>query len=229
MRTLVLLPLLLATAANGAERTWTIARDVYQAEADLIAVRGDLAYLKIDGRVEEIPIERLSAADQQYIASLSLAPIAAGPAAADSLESESNAILPEPGDDREIVQEEMPLPGEPDAPVERSMLHEPDLAPEYGGAPIRQSSPPLGGYRVDQYGRIVPPQRGMAANYLAPQGGWGDNANPNDRRTRRPPQPGPGNQSARSQRDDDDDKDAGILGFRSRRIERQKAAASRSR
>ena len=53
MCTLVLLPLLLATAATGAERIWTIARDVYTADADLIAVRGDLAYLKIDGRVEK--------------------------------------------------------------------------------------------------------------------------------------------------------------------------------
>ena len=47
----------------------------------MIAVRGNLAYLKIDGKVEEIPIERLSAIDQQYIASLSLAPILPGPAA----------------------------------------------------------------------------------------------------------------------------------------------------
>ena len=94
--------------AYGAERTWTIARDVYTAEAELIAVRGDLAYLKIDGKVEEIPIERLSALDQQYIASLSLAPISPGPA----------ADLPGPAADSEIVHEEMPLPGEPDAPAE---------------------------------------------------------------------------------------------------------------
>ena len=97
-------------------------------------------------------------------------------------------MLPGPAAEQEIVQEEMPLPGEPDGPAERMELHAPDLAPEYGGAPIRQSSTPQSGYRADQYGRIIPPQPGMSASYLAPQGGWGDNANPNDRRTRRPPQ-----------------------------------------
>ena len=226
MRTLVLLPLLLATAASGAERTWTIAREVYQAEADLIAVRGDLAYLKIDGNVEEIPIERLSASDQRYIASLSLAPISAGPTASDSLESRSTAILPGPAQESEIVQEEIPLPGEPDAPAQPMELHTPDLAPAYGGASIRQSSASQNGYRVDQYGRVIPPQPGTAAGYLAPQGGWGDNANANNRRTRRPQQQQQSaNQSTRSDRDDDD---AGILGLRARRLERQRAAASRT-
>ena len=75
MRTLFLWLLLAVVAGGsvyGAERTWTIARDVYTANGELITVRGDLAYLKIDGRVQEIPIERLSALDQQYIASLTL-------------------------------------------------------------------------------------------------------------------------------------------------------------
>ncbi len=107
MRTLSLFAILLAFPAFAAERTWTIARDVYTAEAELIVVRGDLAYLKIDGQVEEIPIERLSAFDQQYIASLSLAPIAPGPQA-DAQESTTHSLL---------VQEEMPLPGEPDSPA----------------------------------------------------------------------------------------------------------------
>ena len=60
MRTLAILLTLVAIRADAAERTWTIARDVYTAEAELIAVRGELVYLKIDGRVEEIPLARLS-------------------------------------------------------------------------------------------------------------------------------------------------------------------------
>ena len=217
MRPLLLLPFLVAIPASGAERTWTIARDVYTAEAELIAVRGDLAYLKIDGAVEEIPIERLSAVDQQFIASLSLAPITPGPVAEEPAEG-THSVL---------VQEEMPLPGESDAPRDELEMNAPDLAPAYGGAPIRQQPLPRGAYRVDPYGRMIPPQPGVAANYLSPQGGWGENANPNDRRTRRPPQQGPGNQAANSNRNEDDDR-PGLFGARARR-ERQRAAAARER
>lgn len=224
MRTLVLLPFLLAIPASsplptyGAERTWTIARDVYTTDAELVAVRGNLAYLRMDGRVEEIPLERLSALDQQYIASLSLAPILPGPV----------ADLPGPAPDTEINQEEMPLPGEPDAPAASQLeLNAPDLAPAYGGAPIRRQQPQAA-YRVDQYGRVIPPQPGVAANYLAPQGSWADNANNIDRRYRRPPQPSTSNQAAKSQRDEDDDR-PGLFGARARRTDRQRAAAARSR
>ncbi len=166
MRTLVLLPLLLAIPAlpplptYGAERSWTIARDVYTAEAELVAVRGNLAFLKIDGRVDEIPIERLSALDQQYIASLSLAPILPGPA----------ADLPGPAAVTAVAPEEMPLPGEPDAPVAENELNAPDLAPAYGGTPIPQQPLPRSAYRVDESGRLIPLQPGVAANYVAPFG-----------------------------------------------------------
>ncbi len=230
MRTLVLIPLLLAIPtlsplpADGAERTWTIARDVYTADAELVAVRGNLAYLKMGdavtgSRVEEIPMERLSALDQQYISSLSLAPILPGPA----------ADLPGPMADAEIVQEEMPLPGEPDAPAASELgLNAPDLAPAYGGSPVPQWPQPGAAYRVDQYGRVIPPQPGVAANYLAPLVEPRAGANPNDRRYRRPPQQGPNNQSAKSQRDDDDDR-PGLFSARDRRTDRQRAAAARSR
>jgi len=210
MRTLFVL-LLLTAPAFSAERTWTIARDVYTTNGELVTVRGNLAYLRIDGRVEEIPIDRLSALDQQYIASLTLAPILPGPAADG------------PAEDREIVQEEMPLPGQPDAPPSGLQLNGPTVAPSYSGEPQPM---PRGAYRVDQYGRLIPPQPGVAANYLSPIPDPRA-ANPNDRRYRRPQQQGPNNQSAESQGGADDD--AGILGFRGRRLERQRAAAARSR
>ena len=225
MRTLVLLPFLLAVLAlslrstQGAERTWTIARDVYTAEAELVAVRGNLAYLRMNGGVEEIPLERLSALDQQYIASLSLAPILPGPA----------ADLPGPAPDTEVVQEEMPLPGQPDPLVAGELeLNAPDLAPAYGGSSDPPQPLPRAGYRVDPYGRVIPPQPGVAANYLAPNADPGTGANPNGRRYRRPPQPGGNDQSAKSQRDEEDDR-PGLFGARARRTERQRAAAARSR
>jgi hypothetical protein len=218
MRTLVILLAVLAVRAESAERTWTIARDVYTAEAELIAVRGELVYLKIDGKVEEIPLERLSGADQRYIASLSLAPISPGP----------TADLPGPAAETDRFQEEMPLPGEPDAPADELELNAPDLAPAYGGAPIRERSVLQGAYRVDRNGRVVPPQPGVSANYLSSPGNWGENVNPYDRRYARPPQQGPTNTNARSQRDDEDDR-PGLFGARARRAERQRAAAGRDR
>ncbi len=207
MRTLLFL-MLLAAPAFGAERTWTIARDVYTAEGELITVRGDLAYLKIGGRVEEIPIDRLSALDQQYIASLTLAPILPGPAADGLVEN------------HEIVHEEMPLPGASDTPAKSLSLNGPDVAPTYSGELQPMPGPD---YRIDSNGRLTPPQPGVAANYWAPIP-EPRAADPNDRRYRRPPQPAPNNQAAKSRRDDDK-QDAGILGFRARRLERQRAAA----
>jgi hypothetical protein len=237
MRALVLLTLFVSVLAfnvpkaDAAERTWTIARDVYTAEAELIAIRGGLVYLKIDGKVEEVPIERLSGVDQQYLASLSLAPITPGPM----------ADMPAPAAEMQITHEEMPLPGEPDQPVQGMQeleLNAPELAPAYGGEPIRQQAIPQRAYRVDQYGRFIPPQPGVAANFTAPQGNWGDNvnrdnvsrnsANPNDQRYRRPPQQGPNKRSANSERDNDDDR-PGLFGARARRLERERAAANRGR
>lgn len=222
MRAALLFAFLLTIQADAAVRTWTIARDVYTADGELVALRGNLAYLKIDGRVEEINIERLSATDQNYIASLSLAPILPGPAAADSTAPTVSTAA---------AQEEMPLPGPPDGQVVNEQdLNAPDLAPAYGGEPIRAQSAQQPRYRFDRYGRIIPPQPGTAANYVAPFGDPRATANPNDRRNRRPPQQGQNNQAQRSQRDNGDDDDGpGILGFRARRLERERASANRSR
>jgi hypothetical protein len=211
MRTFIFLlslAILAGSTAYGVERNWTIARDVYSAKGELITVRGDLAYLKIDGRVEEIPIERLSALDQQYIASLTLAPILPGPA-------------PDgPAENRQIVHEEMPLPGQPDAPSASLQLNGPNGGPTYSGEPQPLPGPRP---RVDSSGRMITPQPGVAANYLAPIP-EPRAASANDRRYVWPPQAVPSNQAAKSPRDDEK-KDAGILGFRARRLERQRAAA----
>jgi hypothetical protein len=85
MRTLLII-LMLAGPAFGQVRTWTIATGVYTADAELVAVRGDMAYLKIGDTVESVPLARLSAADLEYIRSLSLAPVRTelGPGGADA-------------------------------------------------------------------------------------------------------------------------------------------------
>ncbi len=157
---ILLICLVFALPSDAAERTWTIARDVYQADGELVAVRGDLAYVKIDGRVEEIPIERLSASDQQYINSLSFAPILPGPAGDATSTSVSPAVA-----HPNVVQEEMPLPGPPDPPRgEELELNAPDLAPAYGGTPLRAQTTPQSRTRFDRYGRTAPPQPGTQAN-----------------------------------------------------------------
>lgn len=227
MRAATLLVLLVAIQADSAERTWTIARDVYQADGELIAVRGDFAYLKIDGNVEEIPIERLSALDQHYIASLSLAPILSGPENASS-NSESSVLRASTNS-----AEEMPLPGPPvPPPAGGPPLREPELAPAFGGAPIRQPGTTQPPYRFDRYGRTVPqqfgpPQSDTPAAYLAPQGNWGNNVDSNSRRDRRAQQE-QDERDSRAQRSDNDD-NRGIFGFRARRQERDRAAANRGR
>lgn len=218
MRTLAILLTLIAVRLDAAERTWTIARDVYTAEAELIAVRGELVYLKIDGRVEEVPLARLSAADQQYIGSLSLAPITPGPV----------AEMPGPVVESANYSEEMPLPGEPDpGPVELEM-NTPDLAPAYDGASGRESVQSRRVYRGDPYDGFIATQPGTPANYYAPPRTWGETEGSPNRRYTRPPQAGPNSQANR-RRGDDDDEGPGVLGFRARRQERERGAAARGR
>ena len=61
MRTLlVMIGFLAAAPLYGQERTWTIARDVFSTKAELVAVRGEIAYLKIGDKIEEYPLMRLS-------------------------------------------------------------------------------------------------------------------------------------------------------------------------
>ena len=129
MRTLVILLALLAVRAEGAERTWTIARDVYTAEAELIAVRGDLAYLKIDGKVEEIPIERLSARGSTVhcdrCRSRRFRRGRGGPAGTGA-------------GNGQLAKKRCRCRASPMRRRNELELNAPDLAPAYGGAPIRQ-------------------------------------------------------------------------------------------
>jgi hypothetical protein len=71
MRSLIVLCLLSVTA-HGETRTWTIN---YTTDAELVEVHGDIAFLKSGDQIERVPISRLSTSDQQFIASMPLAPI----------------------------------------------------------------------------------------------------------------------------------------------------------
>lgn len=231
--------LVLTNSAFAAERTWTIARDVFTADGELIAVRGESVYIKIDGKVEEVAIDRLSAIDQQYLATLSLAPVSPGPELGPG---EERSLVVQPNSvisgaetvQKAIAQEEMPLPGPSDQGSEGTLqLNAPALMPATGGAPMRaQAQQPWVPSRVDRNGRPIPPQPGVQAGFFTPDENpnarTNPNANPNDRRYRRPPQQGPGqNNQQRANRDDDDDDDDRPGLFRFRRQERQRAAAGR--
>lgn len=86
------LALLSVAAVRAEERTWTISTGTYAMAAELVEVRGDIAYLKTGDRIEHIPLARLSAADMQYLASRSPSAVFPGPAD----ESASADVLPAP-------------------------------------------------------------------------------------------------------------------------------------
>lgn len=82
MRSLRFVPLvaLLVSPAYAEERTWTISTGSYAIAAELVEVRGDIAYLKTGDKVEHIPLARLSAGDMRYIESLTPTAVYPGPA-----------------------------------------------------------------------------------------------------------------------------------------------------
>ena len=71
----VTLGLLLATAYPASARKWTDNTRKFSVEADLVHVKGGKAILKkTDGKVIVVPLDRLSAADRRYLATLNDSP-----------------------------------------------------------------------------------------------------------------------------------------------------------
>lgn len=224
MRPLIIVMALLAAApACGEERTWTISTGVFTAQAELVAVRGDLAYLKIGGKIEEYPLARLSAADQRYIASLSLAP-----------------VLPGPGDDTPIVATTsgvLATPGATIAPASTtdvSVLKGPILI-----APMTEEAIPLPGGtntgstttpgqtaapRTYNYGSTTPPSAAAGTvqyRNVSPQSL--SNISPDARRYTMQPQQASQQQLKKSTTAQQNQQDPpGILGIRARRNDRQR-------
>jgi hypothetical protein len=206
MRTLTIM-LLFAATVNGQERTWTIATDIYTAQAELLGIRGDIAYLRMGGRVEQIPIVRLSAADQQYIASLSLAPVPTGPA----LTAAGGDTLPVP-------------PAAPSRPTEVSVF-KPTQTPAASTPDLAEALPLPGATTGNMQGAAPRTYNNGTSSAASPSGGptrsrsantQSQNANNSNARRYLPQQP-----ATNAQRNQQDDS-PGILGFRARRADRQR-------
>jgi SLA1 Homology Domain 1 (SHD1) protein len=215
----VLLFVLFAAPMRAEERTWTISTGTYAMAAELVEVRGDIAYLKTADRIEHIPLARLSAADLQYLASQSPSVIFPGPAD-DSAIAES---LPTPANEYNALP-----PGESVGPVIN------DAAPVAAPAVTRESQKPVmnSAPRVQTPGRVAP--RYTQSEELLP--GLSSSApvtsrtpstsravkvdprtlrNPNLRRSNTSPKQIQNN-SANRNRSRDDER-PGLFGFRSRR------------
>jgi hypothetical protein len=128
MRALLILLALFAAPTYAAERTWTIATTTYAMAAELVEVRGDIAYLKTGERIEPIPLVRLSAADMKYIESLPPSVVLPGPAD----EQPSVGELPAPANASETLPPSGPILNAPAPAVQQR-----SLKPAYE-SPVRQ-------------------------------------------------------------------------------------------
>ena len=220
--------LIAATATeNAVARTWTIARDVYAVEGELVAVRGETAYLKIGEKVESVPLGRLSAADHQYLASIELAPVTPGPAGENELAEPvtgplivgpAGDILPLPGEERSLV-----VPASGTAPSESDRAAVKAVAEKGLQSPARHPTPRIQGPAAQPWvpsaGTNTPPN----TQRPAPE-------NPADRRFwRQQQQQQQQNQQQRNnpnanRNNEDDDESRGLRG---RLFERRRGAAAR--
>ena len=75
---------LVATGRTGELRTWTSKTGTYSAEAEMVELKGDgnVSLKRKDGRVIDVPLDRLSTADQEYVRQQSGLKDAAGGGAA---------------------------------------------------------------------------------------------------------------------------------------------------
>lgn len=218
----------IAVPAVAETRTWTIAKNVVTTEAELVAVRGDRVYLKVGDEVEGVPLARLSAADQAYIASLALAP--AAPETANEVVNaelsgpeipDAHAALTDSADDIR------PLPGE-----ERSLIVPTIADTSNEGLRVRQAvgteslpSPPS--QAAEPWEQFMPTRsitRAPANSSFTPNPQQRIGENRNDRRFWRQPPPEPGNRATNGQRNDDEEP-RGL--FRGRRYQRQRANSGR--
>jgi hypothetical protein len=134
--------LLMTTSAFAQQRTWTITTAVVTAEAELVGVRGDVVYLKIGDNVESVPLARLSPADREYLASVSLAPTHS-PAGVREVELAQptglGSEIPPLSTSETFVlaEEDIPLPGGPNS---STAVSQPALAPNLNVPPASASS-----------------------------------------------------------------------------------------
>jgi hypothetical protein len=210
MRSLIFV-LLLAAHAFGDERTWTIATGVHTTQAELVGVRGDVAYLKTGDKVEPVPIANLSPADQAYIASLPLAPVPQVPAAAPATDilpvptppataaATSGPVLTSPTAPP-VTEEAIPLPGEA------------TIAPRTQVAPRTPTAP-----RSSTTTRPVPRSAGYRATSTQSLNANTSNANNVNNRRYVQPQTSPQSRRSVSAQRTPPEPPPGLLNFRARR------------
>ncbi len=203
---IVLLLMLLAAPAYAVERTWTISTGSYAMAAELVEVRGDIAYLRTGDRVEHIPLARLSAADMQYITSQSPEIIFPGPAD----EADTAADLPLPGNEFNALPPGGPVINDAAPAVKRTMQKPVIDSPARQPNPTRATSQ----YRQAEEMLPVPSSSSQPANRLTRI----DPRTLNNSNVRRPTsaQRQYQNTSADRNRSRNDER-SGLFGWRSRR------------
>jgi SLA1 homology domain 1, SHD1 len=220
MRSLLLSVTLLAAPALAEERTWTISTGTYAMAAELVEVRGDIAYLKTADRVEHIPLARLSASDMNYIASLSPAQILPGPA--DELPQPESISVPAPATIAPVNEFNAAPPSGPvivnPAPAVQVDTQKPVINPA-----LRQPKPVRTTTRSTFAEEVLPApatsnQSNSRAVRVAPR--TLNNANLNNANVRRPPtnqRQYQNNSSNRNRSNNNNNEGFGLFGRRSRR------------
>lgn len=133
--------MLVAVSVNAEERTWTISTGTYTVAAELVEVRGDIAYLKIGDNIEHIPFARLSGADQLYITSQSRPVVFPGPAedkvTAESLPGSRNEFTPFPRNGAIAEQQQGPARN---ITVNKPLVEPELIPPAQAGATVRSNA-----------------------------------------------------------------------------------------
>ena len=204
MRTL-LLCLIVAAPTFAEERNWTISTGTYSADGELIEVRGNMVYLRMQGKVEQVPIERLSGADQQYLSSLRLKPLMPAPASDESeaLPTPRNEFNAQPPRDVQLTRMEM-----------ETAFAEPGELPMSTRVVPRQEQPGPA-IRRDQYNRPPARSRSTSAAQSRSMAQQQNSQNPNARRyAPRPPQQQQNQANNNNNRSDSDESRRGLFGRR---------------
>jgi hypothetical protein len=150
--------------ANGEGRVWTIS---YTTQAELVAVQGDMVFLKASEGVQSVPLDRLSESDRKFVASLPLAPIEDK----EVKEVIAAEMLPAPSGEVGAVE-----PAGFTAPQSGPALMAPSQTP--GGERSILVTPPGGVVQLDNGGSILPtpaavPRAVNTANAQNPNNGIG--------------------------------------------------------
>ncbi len=231
MRALSLLLLtLLAISANAEERTWTISTGTYTVAAELLEVRGDIAYLKIRDSIEHVPLARLSGADQLYITLQSRPMVLPGPVE-ESEERVTEESLPGPRTDFTPFPPTGAVVDRQQGPARNITVNKPLMEPELippgqVSTPVRSNANYVEELPPAQASFEGPPTRSLLVNPRSTTNTNPNKVNSNNKSTankssanarKTAQQPNQNKNTANQNRSRDDDR-RGLLGGRARRL-----------